>query len=54
MQLRVLADAIIGVGSMGQDGTATRKMMCEVESGGLGEGMTTMMLSLDLGFDGGR
>ncbi|EOA91456.1 hypothetical protein ACJQWK_04258 [Exserohilum turcicum] len=35
MQLRMLAEAIIGAGLMGQDGTIMRRMLCQQESGGL-------------------
>ncbi|USP79097.1 uncharacterized protein yc1106_06371 [Curvularia clavata] len=52
VQLRMLADAIVGMGTMGRDGTAMRKMMCEVESGGPEEGICTVVLSMNLGFDG--
>jgi splicing suppressor protein 51 len=39
MQVRMLAEAIYGVGSMGQNGAGMRKMMAQMESGGPGGGM---------------
>jgi hypothetical protein len=43
MQLRMLAAEIIGVGPMGHDGTAMRKMMMEMERNASGgEGYTAV------------
>jgi splicing suppressor protein 51 len=39
MQVRMLAEAVYGVGSMGQNGAGIRKMMAQMESGGPGGGM---------------
>jgi splicing suppressor protein 51 len=39
MQVRMLAEAVYGVGSMGQNGVGMRKMMAQMESGGPGGGM---------------
>jgi splicing suppressor protein 51 len=47
MQVRMLAEMIIGIGTMGQDGSDVRKMMMQVESGGLSNG--GHMSTLDIG-----
>ncbi|KAF1914403.1 hypothetical protein BDU57DRAFT_519376 [Ampelomyces quisqualis] len=48
MQVRMLAEAIYGVGSMGQDGTFMRRNMMEMEQGGPGNGFISTMLNLDI------
>lgn len=37
MQLRMLAECVYGTGPMGQDGSHMRKMMMQMENGGLGK-----------------
>jgi splicing suppressor protein 51 len=46
MQLRMLAEAVYGVGSMGQDGTFMRKSMMKMEQGGSEGGQFMSMLNL--------
>jgi splicing suppressor protein 51 len=46
MQLRMLAEAVYGSGTMGQDGSGVRRMMAEMESGGAGEGQHMSMFNL--------
>lgn len=46
MQLRMLAEAVYGVGTMGQDGTFMRKQMMMMEQGGPGNGQVMSMLGL--------
>jgi splicing suppressor protein 51 len=46
MQLRMLAEAVYGLGTMGQDGSGVRRMMAEMESGGAGEGQHMSMFNL--------
>lgn len=43
MQLRMFAEAVYGVGSMGQDGTSMRKMLAQMEQGGPQGGMMSML-----------
>ncbi|KAI0533239.1 putative MYND domain protein [Xylaria digitata] len=45
MQIRMLAEAIIGCGFGGNDGTTMRKTMAMMESGGMGEYSTMMGMS---------
>ncbi|KAH7117899.1 hypothetical protein B0J11DRAFT_441922 [Dendryphion nanum] len=45
MQLRMLGEAVYGIGPMGQDGTQMRGMMAKMENGGLGN-LSATMLSL--------
>jgi splicing suppressor protein 51 len=54
MQLRMLAEAIIGAGLMGQDGSGMRKMMSSMESGGPGSGMKASMINVNQLFGGGH
>lgn len=46
MQVRMLAEAIYGAGTMGQDGSHARKMMVQMDNGGLGNGQTMSMLNI--------
>lgn len=46
LQLRLLAEAIYGVGTMGHNGSDVRKMMTQIESGGLPNGQT--MRTIDI------
>jgi len=46
MQLRMLAEAVYGVGSMGQDGSFMRKQMMQMEQGGAGDGGIMSMLNM--------
>ena len=46
MQLRMLAEAVYGVGSMGQNGAGMRKMMRSMESGGPGNGNVMSMMDI--------
>lgn len=48
MQLRMLAEAVYGVGLMGQDGTFMRKQMMQMEKGGPPGGQFMSMLGVDL------
>ena len=45
MQLRMLAEAVTGVGLVGQDGTRMRKQMVETEKEGPSGGHVTTMFS---------
>jgi splicing suppressor protein 51 len=47
MQVRMLAEAVYGAGSMGQDGSGMREMMVQMESGGL-DGKKTTMLNISM------
>ena len=44
MQVRMLAEADYGAGSMGQDGTFVRKQLAQMEQGGNGQHMSMMSL----------
>ncbi|KAF2033096.1 hypothetical protein EK21DRAFT_59221 [Setomelanomma holmii] len=46
MQLRMFAEAVYGVGLMGQDGTSMRRQMMQMESGGPGNGQFMSMLGM--------
>ncbi|KAF9700337.1 hypothetical protein EKO04_001641 [Ascochyta lentis] len=46
LQLRLLAEAIYGVGTMGQNGSGMRKMMRQMESGGLPNGQMMSMIDV--------
>lgn len=46
MQLRMFAEAVYGVGSMGQDGTFVRKQLMQMEQGGPNGGGLMSMLNL--------
>ena len=46
MQLRMLAEAVYGAGSMGQDGSMMRKMMSQMESGRPGDGNIMSMMNV--------
>jgi splicing suppressor protein 51 len=46
MQLRMLAEAVYGVGSMGQNGAGMRGLLRQMESGGPGNGMITSMMDV--------
>lgn len=46
MQLRMLAEVVYGAGSMGQSGAGMRKMMCQMEQGGPGNGLHMSMMSV--------
>jgi len=42
MQVRMLAEAVYGVGSMGQDGTMVRRQLMQMEQGGPDGGVMSM------------
>jgi splicing suppressor protein 51 len=46
MQVRMLAEAVYGSGSMGQDATPMRRAMTQMESGGPGNGQIMSILSI--------
>ncbi|CAO2657805.1 Nn.00g070650.m01.CDS01 [Neocucurbitaria sp. VM-36] len=46
MQVRMLAEAVYGVGTMGQDGSGMRKVMMQMEKGGPGNGQHMSMMNL--------
>ncbi|KAF2820249.1 hypothetical protein CC86DRAFT_374458 [Ophiobolus disseminans] len=46
MQVRMVAEAVYGAGSMGQDGTFMRKQLSMMEQGGPGNGQHMRMLNL--------
>jgi splicing suppressor protein 51 len=46
LQLRLLAEVVYGVGTMGQNGTNVRKMMRQMESGGLPNGQTMSVIDV--------
>ncbi|KAF2703283.1 hypothetical protein K504DRAFT_463662 [Pleomassaria siparia CBS 279.74] len=46
LQLRLLAEAIYGVGTMGQNGSQMRKMMRQMEGGGLPNGQIMSMFDI--------
>jgi mitochondrial splicing suppressor protein 51 len=46
MQLRMLAEIVYGTGTMGQDGSNTRKLMIQMESGGSGTGPHISMFNV--------
>lgn len=54
MQVRMLAEAIIGVGSMGQNGAAMRGHLRQMESGGPGSGNIMSMMNVSSLLGGGR
>jgi splicing suppressor protein 51 len=54
MQLRMLAEAVYGRGSMGQDGTMMRRMLRQMENGGPGNGQHMSLLNMDASKFGGR
>ena len=54
MQVRMLAEAIIGVGSMGQNGAAMRRHLRQMESGGPGSGNIMSMMNISSLLGGGR
>jgi splicing suppressor protein 51 len=54
MQLRMLAEAVYGRGSMGQDGTMMRQMLRQMENGGPGNGQHMSLLNMDASKFGGR
>ncbi|KAJ4366120.1 hypothetical protein N0V83_007755 [Neocucurbitaria cava] len=49
MQVRMLAEAVYGVGTMGQDGSGARRMMMRMENGGSGNDQIMSMLNLARG-----
>ncbi|RKF77373.1 hypothetical protein GcM1_220066 [Golovinomyces cichoracearum] len=46
LQLRLLAEAIYGIGSMGQNGSHMRKLMRQMESGGFSNGQTMSVIDV--------
>jgi hypothetical protein len=53
-QLIMVAEAVYGAGSMGQDGSAMRKMLSSMESGGPGGGNVMSMMDVGKMMGGGR
>lgn len=47
MQVRMLAEAVYGIGSMGQSGGSMRKFMSQMEQGGPGNGQVASMINID-------